>query len=487
LCKIPRDAATQVGLMKAASGFSALDSMAEVAEGLVGTSVQLAKDSICFSMDTAGSLLERAGAKKGNSHHLIKDYLRKQEGLNLDSEFCDTILAVARTIAVARPLGVLLVTDPMELARSIVALARDQEEKEKVERSASDEGHVRHPHRGLQIVPEAENDSAIWGHLMAHAMAAYGPVAIDAFGVNKKQSNLLNNYEKGIQALTEVSSEDILKIHTANGLYVPAHYLAVDHRLQKVILSIRGTWCLEDLAVDLTCEPEEMAPEEWQSSNIDDDQLKTGHVHGGFWIAAKRLAGMLESDLEKALEDNPDYSLAIVGHSYGGAIAALLCIFWSASEKGTHRAFKHRKLHAYAFGAPCVVCQNISRDEWVQKRVTSIVLGSDLVCRLGLKSFLHLQEELLVRSRVNGCAEECRSQVSCEQLFCPGKVWFLHPSSMNPVRVDPVASEYLNTIQLTRTMLSDHMPASYAEAIGRIPGINSSHYQQGSGLFPRDL
>jgi len=274
-----------------------------------------------------------------------------------------------------------------------------------------------------------------------------------------------------------------LKVHTENGLYMPVHYLAVDHSIQKVVISIRGTLSLQDCIVDLVCEPKELDPCEWQSFYGDDNRIKFGSVHLGFWSAAQRLSKLIEADVKAALGKHPNYSLVIVGHSYGGAVASLLCILWAASDNWTHQEFTRRNLHAYAFGAPCAVCSEVSKDKWVRQRVTSVVLGDDIVSRISLASFQEMQEQLV--SHASGkiaddqilkgdqikLADGRLRTKATKKLYCPGQVWHLDPelddatSQNRALLINPVTSAYLNTIQISPTMFSAHMPQRYVAAM----------------------
>jgi hypothetical protein len=264
---------------------------------------------------------------------------------------------------------------------------------------------------------------------------------------------------------------------------MPAHYIAVDHSMKKIVISIRGTCSLQDLIVDLVCEPKELKPFEWQSFYGDDDRIKSGYVHSGFWTAANRLSDKIEVDVKAALVKYPEYSLVVVGHSYGAAVASLMCILWASSRNWTHQQFVRKNLHAYCFGAPCSVCSVISSDQWVQQRVTSVVLGNDFVSRLSLQSFKEMQDKLiqiasshkLETAGVKGCNDPkenaCCRLSPVEKLYPPGQVWYIHSENRSTtpeyqeIYVNPTTAKFLNSIQITPSMFKVHMPERYIEAL----------------------
>lgn len=86
--------------------------------------------------------------------------------------------------------------------------------------------------------------------------------------------------------------------------YAPSYYLIKDHDSKTVILSFRGTFSLNDLAVDLTCESDDFV--------LPGDQLPhTYKVHSGMYRAAKAIyqegSGVLMTAVKQALIENDGY------------------------------------------------------------------------------------------------------------------------------------------------------------------------------------
>ncbi len=479
LCKVPFKVASNAGMPNTATVLSRTDSALETVQGWTERAIHITKDATHYSVDKTDSFLAKAGVEKGDScQKIMTAYcLQKNDGsVESKIEMCDALLSVARVIATARPsrLGAMIVSDPIRLFHGLSALAEEQ--KSCRERDI----HV------IQRQVHAKTDQVDWKHLMMHAAAAFGPKVNTVLGITSDNRIGIGSFESGIEFLTQVAEEDIVTANAKSDLYMPAHYLAVDHSIKKVVISIRGTCSLQDVIVDLVCEPKELEPFEWESVNGgDSDRIKFGYVHSGFWAAANRLSELLEFNLESALAKYPEYSLVIVGHSYGGAVASLLCILWAASRTGTHQQFVRRNLHSYSFGAPCSVCNEMSSDQYVQQRVTSVVLGNDFVSRLSLQSFMEMQETLLhitsnqkleaaSRMEVKGSTDPIeKSQagfVPVRKLYPPGQVWYIHSEDQNsskyqPVLVNPVTTTFLNTVQITPNMFTVHMPNKYIEAL----------------------
>lgn len=128
-------------------------------------------------------------------------------------------------------------------------------------------------------------------------------------------------------------------------------YIALDHGKQRLIVAFRGTYSIANTVVDLSTVPQEYVP---YPGNGDDDEARTlidvGRefvdriasntkrdltdeanppkcnnctVHMGFHASWIHTRPHVLPELEKAKALYPDYQLTLVGHSLGGAVAAL--------------------------------------------------------------------------------------------------------------------------------------------------------------------
>ena len=109
-------------------------------------------------------------------------------------------------------------------------------------------------------------------------------------------------------------------------------YIALDHGMQRIIVAFRGTYSIANTVVDLSTIPQEYVPypgddDDDESSDLlpDTQQVKCNNctVHMGFHTAWRHTKKEILPDLLEALLAYPDYQLNLIGHSLGGAVAAL--------------------------------------------------------------------------------------------------------------------------------------------------------------------
>ncbi|KAF3630259.1 hypothetical protein FXO37_28535 [Capsicum annuum] len=118
------------------------------------------------------------------------------------------------------------------------------------------------------------------------------------------------------------SQEDVLLQKPKAGLLKPAFTIIRDRNLNCFLLLIRGTHSIKDT---LTAATGAVVP--FHHSVLDDggvSNLVLGYAHCGMVAAARWIAKLSMPFLVKALEENPEYEIKIVGHSLGGGTAALL-------------------------------------------------------------------------------------------------------------------------------------------------------------------
>lgn len=128
-------------------------------------------------------------------------------------------------------------------------------------------------------------------------------------------------------------------------------YIALDHGKKRVIVAFRGTYSIANTVVDLSTVPQAYLPYPGDGSDDDDDDARTlldvgkefvegiaGRdvndteeppkcdnctVHMGFHASWVHTRPHILPELEKAKAFFPTYQLTLVGHSLGGAVAAL--------------------------------------------------------------------------------------------------------------------------------------------------------------------
>lgn len=270
--------------------------------------------------------------------------------------------------------------------------------------------------------------------------AAYGEYFLKVFGTKQQAEDIhpskapvLYHREHssfaeytGLPPETIVKSSFVdikgLKNRYSEGFSPICHFITIDLESKAIVLTCRGTLGLEDLLTDMACDYVDLV---WQGQSY--------KVHRGVRDAARRLfEGSGNADiitvLKASLEEYPEFGLVLVGHSLGGAVAALLAIMLSEPTK--HEPGKHngpsfvtatkprllpseahsassserapttlpsgRPIHVYAFGSPAVVSSSLRIA--TRGLITSVINANDTVPYLSLGT---LQDFRAVASRLN--------------------------------------------------------------------------------------
>ncbi|THH05489.1 hypothetical protein EW145_g4766 [Phellinidium pouzarii] len=208
-------------------------------------------------------------------------------------------------------------------------------------------------------------------------------------------------------------------VHTAivgSEKYMPRYWVLTDHGRRQVVLVFRGTMSFNELAVDLTCDPEPFAPahaddisvmdmpgslpfpskspptspKRKRASEISEEELEEERevydVHGGMLRMARVMGARgkpVHRAVRQALHKNKGY-----GHSLGAGVAALLALTWANPETcltvPSSGLPVGRRVTAYCFAPPCLVSPALSTLS--NKLITSFVYSHDVVSRLSLGS-----------------------------------------------------------------------------------------------------
>lgn len=113
-------------------------------------------------------------------------------------------------------------------------------------------------------------------------------------------------------------------------------YIALDHGKQRVVVAFRGTYSIANTVVDLSTIPQEYIPypedDDKDNDRMTDESKKASTkcnnctVHMGFHRAWIHTRNRILDDLLKQTLLYPEYQLNLVGHSLGGAVAALAAL-----------------------------------------------------------------------------------------------------------------------------------------------------------------
>lgn len=100
-------------------------------------------------------------------------------------------------------------------------------------------------------------------------------------------------------------------------------YIAVDHGKQRIVVAFRGTYSIANTIVDLSTISQKY--ESYPSTGGGHDQVQCDNctVHSGFYSSWLQTRNRILPALLRPLQLYPSYSVHLVGHSLGGAVAAL--------------------------------------------------------------------------------------------------------------------------------------------------------------------
>ncbi|XP_056161408.1 uncharacterized protein LOC115688586 isoform X2 [Syzygium oleosum] len=283
------------------------------------------------------------------------------------------------------------------------------------------------PHEGLINAPRGQIEEAATLHKFAEA--AYTGPLLD-FGRNPFIFPCAWLYRQGI--LTPWSCNRRPKLHGDNwwrghaaaflkyaGLPLDAlrqgrvcqekceaaYFIVVLHHARTVVVAVRGTETPEDLITDGLCRECTLSEEDLDGLMSDPcsdirQNIETSfphYGHSGIVVAARELFLQIEGNPRNNGDEEPTfrshlsslmgpgcecdgYNLRIVGHSLGGAIAAML---------GLRLYRRYPNLHVYAYGSlPCV---DSVVAEACSDFVTSIVYDNEFSARLSVGSILRLR------------------------------------------------------------------------------------------------
>ena len=157
-------------------------------------------------------------------------------------------------------------------------------------------------------------------------------------------------------------------------------YIAVSHApyKERVIVAFRGTYSIANTIADLSTTPAEYAP--FPSEDDNDSVCATAEaadsqqhllpqllhtqgkrsdkvaecmnctVHSGFMTSWRNTRCIVVPHVEEALKNYPDYEMTLVGHSLGGAVAALAALEFQARGWEPHvTTFVERRVGNKAF------------------------------------------------------------------------------------------------------------------------------------------
>uniref|UniRef100_A0A182IX48 Diacylglycerol lipase-alpha n=1 Tax=Anopheles atroparvus TaxID=41427 RepID=A0A182IX48_ANOAO len=181
-------------------------------------------------------------------------------------------------------------------------------------------------------------------------------------------------------------------------------FVAIDYNYNKIVISIRGTLSMKDVLTDLNAEGEPLPlnppREDWLG-------------HKGMVQAAIYIKKKLEEEnlIQRALIHNPargtqNFGLILVGHSLGAGTAAILAILMKQ---------EYDVLHCYSYSPPGGLL-SMPAVEYSKSFITSVVVGKDVVPRIGLYQMEALRADLI--NAIQRSIDPKWKTIACSVICC---------------------------------------------------------------------
>ena len=194
---------------------------------------------------------------------------------------------------------------------------------------------------------------------------------------NVSKDNSCMCHLSGLRQVTGLNELDIVYVSFENALYKVPFMVCLDHEMQSVVVTFRGTLSFPDIVTDLTAGTRPMQLPDYPDFLVHKGMLKTVT-----WVMEELKTRQV---LEKAFNRANNYKLVIVGHSLGSGCACILSIL-------LHEQYPDLKCYCYS---PTGALLNEAAAEFTEQFVTSVTLGKDLVARMNIPNTHKLKEELV--------------------------------------------------------------------------------------------
>ncbi|KAL3178752.1 hypothetical protein MRX96_009431 [Rhipicephalus microplus] len=212
---------------------------------------------------------------------------------------------------------------------------------------------------------------------------------------NVSGDNCCECHAATVKHLTRVRPEDLLFSSFANGLYRVPFYVALDHRTNAILVVARGTLSVADALTDSVTAAAKMPD-------------GVGLCHQGVLQSALQILGQLDEPLAQAMARHPKYTLVLTGHSLGAAVASVLGILLRP---------RFPSLRCYAFSPPGGIL-DVERARETRDFVMTIVVGDDLVCRLGFTQVNKFKRDVVSSLLQCDMNKNVLNRHGLEALFC---------------------------------------------------------------------
>ncbi|XP_063923643.1 diacylglycerol lipase-alpha-like isoform X2 [Zophobas morio] len=207
-----------------------------------------------------------------------------------------------------------------------------------------------------------------------------------------------------LQKLTSLGDIEIIYATYHVDVGETPFFVALDYDRKKVVISVRGTLSMKDILTDLNAEGETLPldppREDWLG-------------HKGMVQAAQYILDKLQEEelIERALQHCPergtnDFQIVIVGHSLGAGAASILGILL--------RQY-YTSLKCYCYSPPGGLL-SMPAVEYTKSFTISVVVGKDVVPRIGLHQMEALRADLI--NAIKRSVDPKWKTITCSIICC---------------------------------------------------------------------
>ncbi|BFZ06737.1 hypothetical protein BsWGS_09776 [Bradybaena similaris] len=181
-----------------------------------------------------------------------------------------------------------------------------------------------------------------------------------------------------IKELTGITDDDIIYVTFHNKFKQVPFYVVVDRETHSVVISIRGTLSFQDALADLHA----------TGAELDIPGVPDSYCHAAMLDCANYILAQLQSlrILDTAFAQlETEGRLVITGHSLGAGVAAIMAVLLRP---------QYPDLICFSFSPPGGL-MSANASKYAQDFVCSVVVGKDLVPRLGMYTLVDLKVKIL--------------------------------------------------------------------------------------------
>ena len=148
------------------------------------------------------------------------------------------------------------------------------------------------------------------------------------------------------------------------------YFIAVDHEHKSVVLSLRGSFTVKELLIDVAAFSRPFCD---------------GEAHSEMANAAEKVWDETKDMILKLLNENPEYALILTGHSLGAGAAVLLNILLHQNHR---ERVGGRPIRCFSFSSPPVFAGEVAKE--TSEACINYIYDSDIVPFLSVDSVRRL-------------------------------------------------------------------------------------------------